>query len=1034
MFFKTPLFQPIRASAALALLLAFPIRGTAAPKEVKVNVPVGEGAKPVMVQTGQTSAPGTAKTVIPTLTGGGLPVVDPAVVEPGIGAPAEAAKVQAAAKSAPGASPIDIAAPAGVPRDKIRVVPKAAPSKSAGAAAPELKVGDKRFQRGIRRVQDGTSEMGAAMAEKEGASAEGVVKASLLGGIMFDGAGKRAPGNFADGPANGGNFGRGPPRRSNLERAGPSDEQFLRAFVTERIPDADESGKEGVEFDEAAVARRVDELAALGRRMEAVLQERYGLERGEARDLWRELLKEHPTVFGYHIPEHSHQPLMVTNRVLDRIESLGGARDEIRRENLREWNAAHAEYDRFNTKPMPQKYDGNRDAPRISKAAQIRRVESELADAGPAAVHLEWMQKALAELKFERLQLLTKLTQAEVMKSLLEEEVTREDRAILDIATILHDVDPTREEGTLARVAYTVEWLDTPRGEEILSRLAKGRFPNANAAELASIREKVKAYIMATDFQYEGAKKAAIWPSFLAQMAKAWGIDLKSAWNVNDPSEIPSDDPFATGDPTARKVLALAHLLRISDQFGAYTNAASLTPDDRGEQFRFTDWMVRMLKREMRRTPFVPEFLQGLPADGLLAGTFNFLTQREPGSPTFDDKVEGAAKPISVAGITEQVLDTARNFRSAYAPEKFKPSDFWASPEDAERFLLSPRGRVPSWFQVGRRPERADRQRFYDDLVSAYLMTRPDGLYRTNRAQVIEMLEDHGVEIDWEGAPPKEAPKDTPDAGAAPTKSGVTSRAPPGRPSDDAGRAIQATKRYIASIAGGLKIDDRQRYALMEMGLEEQGIKLDSPVGRAVEAELFPNRARRGAAARSAISAQFNDHAALIVELAEKFAKTTQEVEAVIKSHPELARILSGRVPEQQARTQLVYALHRERVERLTAAYPDNPQGNFLRAMAQEILTPGGKSIEEIVRAGAFAYVSFQGTRVDSTSVGRDPDVQTSDYVFYVLLEPSGQWTINGYRKNNQSLSGGDRKYIEALQNWLKAGLRDGVQFSPRPV
>lgn len=1032
---KKPLL--IRASTTLALLLVFPYKAFSGPTEIKVKTPVGEGGKPVIVHTGQTSGIAPTQLQVPTIDGGILPIVGGNLALP-VNTALSAASRIAPTNRGPNAASIS---PAPTTRRSLlsnpsrTAVPGSTLEPGANAADGQRsdsapKVGDERFQEGLQRVTDGTGEMAEALDTSKGGG--NVISASLIGGRLFDNSGSRRPGNFADTPA-GGDRRANAPRRSGLQRARQSDDAFHREFVRSRIPEDGESGKEGVEFDDAAVEKRVEQLNILSNRMETILQDRYQLSETEAQDLWREILKEHPTAFGYHIPEHSHQPLMVTESVLNSIAALGDTREEVQRQNEIDLKAAAAAHDEFNTKPMPQKYNGDRSAPKISKYRQIQVVERELADAGPAAAHLEWMFEALKELKFEQLQLNTKLTQANVLQALLDNDVTREDKAILDIATILHDVDPEREEGTLARVAFTLQWLDTPRGEAILARLAQGHFPGADAAKLSEIKEKVKAYILATDFQYEGKKKDAIWPDFIKQVGKAWGItDLKAVWGAAEPDEFPADVPASQENQTVRKVMALAHLLRISDQFGAYTKAASLTPDDAAEGFKFTDWMVRMLKREMRRTPFVPEFLQGLPADGLLAGTFNFLTQREPGSPTFDDKVEGAAKPLSIAGITNEVLNTARNFRSAYAPEKFKPSDFWASPEDAEAYLLSGLPRLPSWFQVGQRPQQPLRQRLYDDTIAAYLMTRPDGLYRTNREQVITALEKHGIEIDYNGAPPKELPpQEQPEVESSVRKT-ESARAPPAR--DDIGRALKKVRKYIVDMAAGIKISDNNRHGLMVMGLEEEGIKLESTVGRAVEAELFPTRAQRGQEARSAIAPEFVNHASLIVELAGKFGLATEEVERIIKEKPILTALLATKANARQARRQLVFVLQRDRVESMTSKFPDNAQGRFLQAMGQEILTPGGKSIEEILRAGAFAYVDFAGKSVRTTSVGRDPDVQSSDYVFYILLEADGRWTINGYRKNNERVIGVDQEYVEVLQNWLKAGLKDQVQFSPRRI
>ncbi|MFH1724516.1 MAG: hypothetical protein ABII00_07835 [Elusimicrobiota bacterium] len=234
-------------------------------------------------------------------------------------------------------------------------------------------------------------------------------------------------------------------------------------------------------------------------------------------------------------------------------------------------------------------------------------------------------------------------------------------------------------------------------------------------------------------------------------------------------------------------------------------------------------------------------------------------------------------------------------------------------------------------------------------------------------------------------------------------------------------RAATAVQRYIRSIMGSQKPTAKQGRALFEMALEDQGIGLDSALGRAVEARLFPEDAAAKRERLSGIDPRFRHFGDVIVELADQFGVTSRHVEGLIKENREVTGLLAIERDKDTLRSVLSRLLQRDRVLRLTDGYPENAQGSFLRSMGKDILAPSGKSVEEISRSGAFAYVNFHGRSVRDAKSGRDPDNASPDQVFYVTLEPDGRWKIGGYRKNFRQ-PGTDAEYIAIFRKWLVSG------------
>ncbi len=1044
---KNPLNTLYRASALLALLLALPIKGAAAPTEIKVNTALGEGVKPVVVQTGQQNSGGLSNTVVPTLGGGVLPGVDAPILEPGIGAPAEAARVSPRAAAAqPGVSPIDAAAPAGVARDQVRVVPAsrlpaASASKEASAkgAAPAPAVGNAAFQQGLQRVQNGASDIGAALRKKV-SDPNAVVEASVVGGALFDGTGRRSAANFAD-QSVGADGRRGPPRGFGGTAGNGSGRRFQSALVRLGVP--------------RAAVQRLSGLMV-------------GWHPGDQSGV-------------YHGLPHSFAVADMLAQILDGPEGARYATGE-----KVELLLAAALHD-----VDPERESG--------KPARVAATLEYLADNDAARGLVAEFEPYGASL--ERVQTLIKFTDFNMDAAAMAQ--IKRDAAAMAVEHFSNDPARGAKRGEL--LAY-VDKSAMYTGSFAFARDAVIGLANEIGAPKEAILRGTPGFLKGLIWQGE-PRASAHHPLFERLPAELRENFLEVYGRFEreaslDGASAPDRDEDAKGELSAsleaaidavqgglRRALGVARSVnpiagrsaadsRAPPAFAAALEEAGVPrpltgrltglllgwhPGDQGKvyhgvphTFRVADTAAEILKGSLGRAATKEERVLML----LAAALHDVDPTRAPGSPArVAATLEFLREDPSARRLVEDFAPYGANAQRLAALIKF--TDFSMDPSAmaqiqrdaasmAEAHFADPaRGRV-----LGRALAYADKTAMYVDTVEfaeksvrglAAEIGAPEEAILAGTAGFLRGLI-YADQSETKFAPefsllPKDlqenflrtyahfktlAPK------SAPTKDGVTTRGPPSSP-DKVSRAVEAVRRYTRSIAAGLTLSDKQRYGLMEMALEEQRISKNDPLWAQVEAQLFPERAERNSAARQAIAAQFKNHAPLIIELAEKFGKTTREVEAIIKSQPEVARLLSGKVPEAQARTQLSFALQRDRVRAMTSRFPDNEQGRFLRELGETILTPGGKSIEEIVRSGAFAYVSFRGRSVASTAVGRDPDVQSSDYVFYVLLEADGRWTVNGYRKNNSRLEGSDREWIAVLENWLKSGLWDAVQFSPRP-
>lgn len=258
---------------------------------------------------------------------------------------------------------------------------------------------------------------------------------------------------------------------------------------------------------------------------------------------------------------------------------------------------------------------------------------------------------------------------------------------------------------------------------------------------------------------------------------------------------------------------------------------------------------------------------------------------------------------------------------------------------------------------------------------------------------------------------------------AAPTR-GPTSGPPIFAPAPSAAakadaKDVASARRYIAGIAGGMKLTPKQTEALFGQWLEEQGIAPGSQRARLVKAELLPEAAAADAKALADVHPSLRRrHGATLLRLAREEGRTPGTISRLIEASGNLELLAGLDVPTFETQAGLV--LRRAELEAAVRSYPDNAQGDFLRGLASNMASPGGKSIEEVTRDGVFAYVDFSGNGVLRASSGRDPDVQSAQMVFYVTRR-DGQWRIDGYRQNRRT-GRSDAALIQSLKAWLVAG------------
>ncbi|MDP3542628.1 MAG: HD domain-containing protein [Elusimicrobiota bacterium] len=241
----------------------------------------------------------------------------------------------------------------------------------------------------------------------------------------------------------------------------------------------------------------------------------------------------------------------------------------------------------------------------------------------------------------------------------------------------------------------------------------------------------------------------------------------------------------------------------------------------------------------------------------------------------------------------------------------------------------------------------------------------------------------------------------------------MPARAPPVNP--DAASA----RRFIAGIMGGLRAPtERETDSLLGDWLDEQGIPKESPRAAAVRGELLPGKARAELDVAASLHPKLRRHAALLIRLASENKATVAHIESVMSKRGLLAML--DAVPDSRLENQIEMALTNDELDRAVAKYPDNAQGELMRAVAGTMATKGGKSVEEVARDGVFLYADFHGTTFARGYASRDPDIQQHTIAFYVTRK-DGKWRIDGYRQKKSSRTS-DAAYIDGLKSWLRKG------------
>lgn len=220
-------------------------------------------------------------------------------------------------------------------------------------------------------------------------------------------------------------------------------------------------------------------------------------------------------------------------------------------------------------------------------------------------------------------------------------------------------------------------------------------------------------------------------------------------------------------------------------------------------------------------------------------------------------------------------------------------------------------------------------------------------------------------------------------------------------------------ERYQRSIMGARVPDAKQTRALLEMYLEERNIGPASAVALELERRLLP--------ARPQVSPAFKAYAPVLLKIWDEEGVPIARLEAMMREQ-RLLSFLAGPQDSEALERALTGMLLKERLAEATASYPDNAQGHALRSFADHVAVKSGKSVEELARAGAFAYADFRGRTVVRITSGRDPDVQSADVVFYGTRSGDA-WKFGVYRQNRRSAAGhADAFYVQALKDWLVAG------------
>jgi hypothetical protein len=254
--------------------------------------------------------------------------------------------------------------------------------------------------------------------------------------------------------------------------------------------------------------------------------------------------------------------------------------------------------------------------------------------------------------------------------------------------------------------------------------------------------------------------------------------------------------------------------------------------------------------------------------------------------------------------------------------------------------------------------------------------------------------------------------RQTPEAWAA-ESSPAPARAPPVSP--DAAVA----RRYINGIFDGKRIPtERETDSLLGDWLDDNDIPRDSARAAAVRRALVPGKTQAEADIASKLDPALRRHAALLIRIAASRAVSVPHIESVIIQRGLLQYL--GDIPDASLEGQIEMALERAELEQAVAAYPDNEQGELMRAVAGVMGTKGGKSVEEVARDGIFLYADFASNKFLRGFVSRNPDIQGHTIAFYIT-RTGGKWRVGGYRQSKSGM-GSDASFIDALKAWLHAG------------
>ncbi len=254
--------------------------------------------------------------------------------------------------------------------------------------------------------------------------------------------------------------------------------------------------------------------------------------------------------------------------------------------------------------------------------------------------------------------------------------------------------------------------------------------------------------------------------------------------------------------------------------------------------------------------------------------------------------------------------------------------------------------------------------------------------------------------------------RQTPEAWAA-ESAPMPARAPPVSPD------LASARRYIKDVMGGVRAPtEREADSLLGDWLAENAIAPGSPRAAAVRQALIPGRAQNDAAVTAKLQPALRPHAALLIRVAAQNKVTVAYVEAVMVQRG-LVKYLD-QIPESSLENQIEMALTVAELDQAVSKYPDNAQGELMRAIAGTMGVRGGKSVEEVARDGVFLYADFNGATFMRGYASRDPDIQRHTIAFYVTRK-DGKWRVDGYRQKAQTKTS-DSIYIDGLKAWLRSG------------